>query len=156
MGERGDSDIDGAEKLDLMITYKCVFFASFPLFLLSCFPYLSPSVWGESRAGQRFGAGVRESVASQGRRRCSKAILICAHSHQCHSARLVSLQEHQSALSGTAVTNSNRYHFKTIGPAHCVWLKLVAGAHLGHGWMGPLRVRHTGGPGAGLNCWVTV
>lgn len=52
-------------------------------------------------------------------------------------------------LSGTAVTNSNRYHFKTISPAHSVWLKPVAGAHLDHGWMGLLRVR-TGALAPGL------
>lgn len=88
-------------------------------------------------------------------RRCSKAILICAHSHQRHSARLVSLQEHQSALSGTAVTNSNRYHFKTIGPARSVCLKPVAGAHLGHGWMGLPCVQHTGAlaPGLTVGSW---
>lgn len=116
----------------------------------SCLPqfsYLSPSLWGESRAEQGRGLGLGLGRAQ---RRCSKAILICAHSHQRHSAWLVSLQEHQSMLSGTAVTNSNRYHFKTIGPAHCVWLKPVAGAHLGHGWMGLLRVQHTGAPAPGL------
>lgn len=53
-------------------------------------------------------------------------------------------------LYGTAVTNSNRYHFKSIGPAHCVWLKPLTGAHLGHGWMGPLHVRHTEALAPGL------
>lgn len=53
-------------------------------------------------------------------------------------------------LSGTAVTNSNRYHFKTISPAHSVWLKPVAGAHLGHGWMGLLSVQRTGALAPGL------
>lgn len=53
-------------------------------------------------------------------------------------------------LSGTAVTNSNRYHFKTIGPAHSVWLKPVTEAHLGHGWMGLLCVQHTGALAPGL------
>ncbi|TNN81172.1 hypothetical protein EYF80_008506 [Liparis tanakae] len=98
-------------------------------------PCLSPAASASfgGKAGQRFGARVKESVASPWRRRCSKAILICAHSHQCHSALLVSLEEHQGALCGTAVTNSNRYHFKIIGPAHCVWLKSVAGATLAMG-----------------------
>lgn len=78
--------------------------------------------------------------------RCGKTILICAHSDQCHSAQLVSLYEHQNILSGTAVTNSNRYHFKIISPPYCVWLKPIVGARVDHGWMGPLQMLHTEAP----------
>lgn len=53
-------------------------------------------------------------------------------------------------LSGTAVTNSNRYHFKSISPAHSVWLKPMAGAHLNHGWMGLLSAQRTGALAPGL------
>lgn len=81
---------------------------------------LSCSYDGSTR--HRFGARVKESVAASGRSRCGKAILICAHSHQCHSAWLVSVWKHQSSLSGTAVTSSNRYHLKIRHLAHCVWL----------------------------------
>lgn len=60
--------------------------------------------------------------------------------------------------SGTAVTNSNRYHFKSVGAAPlCLSVRLgpVAGAHLGHAWVGPFPAPvcgAQGGPGAGLNC----
>lgn len=86
------------------------------LFFLSAFLsaililYFLPWVLSDNSSGGGF--RFWENGTELGCCRCGKAVLICAHSHQCHSVRVVSPQEHQSSLPGTAVTNSNRYHFK--------------------------------------------